>query len=128
MCHGTFNTTQKTLHTSQHTTHSTLRYRSQRHSTVLPSTLVRQHPRHQAQLQHRRRHVEDDSGQHEADAPAAAVDRLGEGARLSVEVEGEVEAVEVPEDVLGDLPDAVLGDLEERGRVQWVGCTDGQKS
>ena len=79
-----------------------------------------QHPRHQAQLQQRRRYVEDDGGQHEADAPAAAVDRLGEGARLPVQVEGEVEAVQVPEDVLGDLPDAVLGDLEERGRVHRV--------
>ena len=62
------------------------------------------------------------SGEH---WPGAPVDGLGEGAGLSVEVEGEVEVVEVKEDTPADLPDAVLTHLGEHGVPQFSAAQGG---
>lgn len=64
--------------------------------------------------------VEDERAQHEGDAPRAAVNGLGQRARLAAEVEAQVQIVQVQKDVLGDAADGALGHLAEHRVPQLV--------
>ena len=74
----------------------------------------------QAHLEDGGAQVEHQGAEHEGDAPCAAVDGLGERARLAAEVEAQVQVVQVQEDVLGDAADGALGHLAEHGVPQLV--------
>ena len=84
-----------------------------RHHRKLWSARVSQDGADQSQLEGGGDNVEDNGIEDGGDASGSPVYRLGQGTRLTVEVEGKVQTVEVPEHLEGDGADRVLGDASE---------------
>ena len=55
--------------------------------------------------------------------PCASVDRFGQGASLTRQVETQIQVMQVQEDVATDMPDGVLGDAGKYVVPQFVKCT-----
>lgn len=74
----------------------------------------------QRHLERRGSEIEDESAEDEADASRASVDSLGQRACLPAQVEGQVQTVQVQEDVLGDAPDGALCHFAEHSVAELV--------
>ena len=84
-----------------------------RHHRKLRAARISQDGADQSQLEGGGEDVEDNGVEDGGDASGSPVDRLGQGTRLTVEVEGKVQTVEVSEHLEGDGADRVLGDASK---------------